>query len=178
MLSANVQAYVCCRECKEVLVFCPTCGELHGLLPANRPKQLPITSGFSCDSCDTYISVQILGYRPNPTGEQAITSSPLSDRLPSLERAMALPAANKRPAVKATPRPRINQGRSPNPAPRRSLTEWAALGRNPLPRPTEPVSVAATYRRLYGCNPPRVRGVLQYTQDELQSITNRLDFGF
>lgn len=183
MLSATVQAYLCCRVCRAVEYFCPTCGEG---LAAQAPVTVQIPSAHStqCD-CGTFITVQVVGFELNPTGEAPATESPLSDKLPSLNKALRQPAAQRSTPAKAgktapafqkrlivlpTQQQRPAATRPINPEQRFTLAQWAARGWE-LPTDLAPVTVSAAYRRLFGKNPPKQRATCLYTAAELSQVT-------
>ena len=101
MLRASIEAYFHC-ECGQIEYWCPTCGLPDTRVAPPSKRFVPSTTQAICEDCGTVITIKVVGYQPNPTGETPATNSPLSEALPGLTKAFAAPAAKQ-----------INKGRTP-----------------------------------------------------------------
>jgi len=191
-LRAQLEA-LACPACGGVGAYCPTCGELwRGTLPADT-ETLPMGWQGPCSTCGTDLSVVVVSWAdwPDPAGC-------LSDPLPSLEKAWAMPPAQRptghrpRPAVAAVAAPPAAPPRPPRPAPpaphltpcppdaqRLRLADWAARGM--VPRGLAPATVARGFRQRFGLPPrrdPARRASCAYTERELGASLGALGLAF
>jgi hypothetical protein len=192
MLSAIAQVHLHCRGCRGAHFFCPTCGSHDAV---HLPAQLspPCSTSALCPDCSTFITLQVVGFRLNPTGDTPVSESTLSDKLPSLARALQQPPAARPTPTPATPAktgptgrfanmrrvslPWEQDGPSQPTSPLRftaedqrfSLSQWAQKGAR-LPLQFAPATIAAAFRRVYGRNPPKRRQSCLYTKEEMQQL--------
>jgi len=183
-LSARLEA-LACSCCDTVSAFCPTCGAPWSSdLPDPMPG-FPLGCDSGCDNCGTLLEVLAIGWRPRPAS--------LSDPLPTLERAWAMPPAQRpRPAAAAVAAPPAAPPRPPRPAPpaphlspcppdaqRLRLADWAARGM--VPRGLAPATIARGYRLRFGLPPrrdPARRASCAYSMRELGASLGALGLAF
>jgi hypothetical protein len=162
MLYATTQVHLCCRVCNGADYFCPTCGAHHTL---GAPEQFTVPSATAAlCPCGTFITLQVIGYTPNPTGDSPVTESPLSDKLPSLTKALQQPAA-ARPASKPAKASKATITSDQ----RFTLAQWQAMGAR-LPRRYPPASISAAYRRLFDRNPLKQKQTCLYSAAEMTEL--------
>jgi hypothetical protein len=154
LYAASLSAWWCCPDCDAVRLCCPGCAERLAIRrPSNHPPALPFHPGpIRCPdtTCQAILTATICGYRPNPTGDAPATRSPLSDRLPVIERP-PLP----RPAPRA-PELTPEQTRSAR-YPRRRGYINAALELEERPRPPRPAGPARPSWPHKPCPPAAAR---------------------
>ncbi|WP_411876618.1 hypothetical protein [Vulcanococcus limneticus] len=101
-LRAHAEALIHCRVCRQAMVLCLTCGR-HLATP---PVFVGIVISTVCQCAagvETHVLVDVVGHRPNPTGE-APPPAELSADLARLSRSWAKPAAARPAAQPAPPR--------------------------------------------------------------------------
>lgn len=163
--AAVLSGWWCCRDCDAARIICPSCGRDLGVKrPDDHPPALPFHDGRHCPGCHAALYVSITGYRPNPTGEAPATGFPLSDPLPVAPR----PQTPSRP-----PAPRPGPTPCPKGAKREPLWYWQTRGLTAPGQRVDGSTIAARYRRTFGCEPARDRSktaTRAYSRRELELL--------